>query len=75
MEEQVGSEFTLHAKMYAVAVKYGMAHLEQKAKSRFRALLSKAWDPLRLSRFHPSCLQSDSRIERRSPRSRGELQG
>ena len=45
MEEQVGSEFTLHAKMYAVAVKYGVAHLEQKTKSRFRALLSKAWDP------------------------------
>ena len=42
IEEHVESEFTLHAKMYAVAVKYGVADLDQTVKSRFRSLASKA---------------------------------
>lgn len=44
-EDYIESEFMLHAKMYAVAVKYGVADLDQTAKSQFRSLGSEAWNP------------------------------
>ena len=48
IEEHVESEFTFYAKMYAVAVKYGVADLDQTVKSRFRSLASNIFSVSRL---------------------------